>query len=73
MKYCTLILLVVFLSCSKKELTIEPIIERFNDDAPHGVQYFVIDNYKHLPDSILMEKILTFSEQELTTKNMTES
>jgi hypothetical protein len=62
------IIFLIFTSChTNKGLIITPInVVTYID---YGVQYFEIDNYSKYSDSILINKILFFSEQELSKNN----
>lgn len=68
MRNIILILFLIFASCNtNKELIITPMeVVTYID---YKVQYFEIDNYSNYSDSILINKILFFSEQELSKNN----
>ena len=65
MKNIIVIVFLIYSSCdTKKELIITPIkVVTYID---YGVQYFDVDNYSNQKDSILINKLLLFSEQELS-------
>lgn len=68
MKKIVLITFIIFISCqTNKDLVITTI--KADTYIDYGVQYFEIDNYSKYPDSILMNKILSFSENELSLNN----
>ena len=70
MKKKLLIILILCISCqTNKELMVTPMSEGVNYYAEYKAQYFEIDNYSKYPDSILMDKILSFSENELSKNN----
>lgn len=68
----TIILGFILFGCSTNKFKIEsePTYERISDPNYWNVQYFDIRGYSSTPDSILIEKIIEFSQRELSSRNI---
>ena len=62
------ILVLITLGCGSKKFKIEPIYTNFNDALEFGYQYYYISGYKSLPDTLLIDKVISYTEKELSIK-----
>lgn len=72
--FMAILLCVLLYGCgnnsSRFSIQPEPVYEHIHDLNYWNVQYFDIKGYHSISDSILMEKIIEFSEKELFSRNI---
>lgn len=69
-QFITYLLSILLVSCSQKNIHIEPVDKQLNDTLKNGRQYYQISNLKNLSNQDLMNQLESFRKKNISEKKI---